>query len=75
MEKRCEEIEQSARKFFGVVRELTPKCCPRPGVISDKHGSTLVESNEISSRWTEYCSELYEQKAQGPPGSDSCELR
>ena len=78
IEKKCEEIEKSggnSKKIFGVVRELTRKCCSSPGIINDKHGKTLVESSEITGRWAEYCSELYEQKTQGIPSSDSSKFR
>ena len=37
----------------------------RPSTIQDKPGKVLTEEKEILSRWTEYCSELYNYESCG----------
>ncbi|XP_072051944.1 uncharacterized protein [Amphiura filiformis] len=38
----------------------------------DKNGKCLVEEKEILSRWTEYCSDLYNYELQGDPSILDC---
>src|SRR6218665_2688073 len=35
---------------------------PKRTAVTDRHGKELQEKEEIKKRWTEYCSELYEEK-------------
>ena len=35
--------------------------------IQDRSGKCLTEERQILKRWTEYCSELYNHKANGDP--------
>ena len=37
----------------------------RSSTIQDKSGKCLTEEKEILSRWTEYCSELYNYESCG----------
>ena len=41
------------------MKDLTSEKHGRSSTIQDKSGKCLTEENEILSRWTEYCSELY----------------
>ena len=48
------------KKMFEGINNLTKKFTPRLSVIKDKHNKVLTESEEISRRWTEYCTEMYD---------------
>ena len=41
------------------MKDLTSEKLGWPSIIQDKPGKCLTEEKEILSRWTEYCSELY----------------
>jgi len=34
---------------------------PKRTAVTDRYGKELQEKEEIKKRWTEYCSELYEE--------------
>ena len=40
--------------------------------VQDRSGKCLTEEREILNRWTEYCSELYNYKADGDPSVQNC---
>ena len=44
---------------YQLVKDLTSEKQGRSSTIQDKSGKCLTEEKEIRSRWTEYCSELY----------------
>ena len=46
--------------MFEGINNLTKKFTPRLSVIKDKHNKVLTDSEEINSRWTEYCTEMYD---------------
>ena len=46
--------------MFEGINNLTKKFTPRLSVIKDKHNKVLTDSEEISRRWTEYCTEMYD---------------
>ena len=59
----CEEIEtclnkNNSKKAYQMVRDLTSEKQGRSSTIH-KSGKYLTEEQEVLSRWTEYCSELY----------------
>ena len=47
------------------MKDLTSEKQGRSSTIQDKSGKCLTEVNEILSRWTEYCSELYNYESCG----------
>ena len=60
----CEEIEtclnkNNSKRAYQLVKDLTSEKQGRSSTIQDKSGKCLTEEKEILSRWTEYCSELY----------------
>ena len=60
----CEEIEtclnkNNNKRAYQLVKDLTAEKEGRSSAIQDKSGKCLTEEKEILSRWTEYCSELY----------------
>ena len=60
----CKEIETCLEKYnskrsYQLVKYLTSEKQGRSTTIQDKSGKRLTEEKEILSRWTDYCSELY----------------
>ena len=47
------------------MKDLTSEKQGRSLAIQDKSGNCLTEEKEILSRWTEYCSELYNYESCG----------
>ena len=66
----CEEIEtclnkNNSKRAYQLVKDLTSEKQGRSSTIQDKSGKCLTEEKEILSRWTEYCSELYNYESCG----------
>ena len=66
----CEEIEtclnkNNSKRAYQLVKDLTSEKQGRSSTIQDKSGTCLTEEKEILSRWTEYCSELYNYESCG----------
>ena len=60
----CEEIEtclniNNNKRAYQLVKDLTSEKQGRSSTIQDKSGKCLTKEKEILSRWTDYCSELY----------------
>ena len=60
----CEEIEtwlnkNNSKRAYQLVKDPTSEKQGRSLTDQDKSGKCLTEEKEILSRWTEYCSELY----------------
>ena len=49
------------------MKELTKEKQARVTTIQDKNGKCLTESSDITTRWTEYCKELYNYQSHGDP--------
>ena len=61
---KCEEIEtclnkNDSKRAYQLVKNLTSEKQGGSSTIQDKSGKCLTEEKEILSKWTEYCSELY----------------
>ena len=52
-------------RAYQLVKGLTSEKQGRSSTIHDKPGKCLTEEQEILSRWTEYCSELYNYESCG----------
>ena len=66
----CEEFEtclnkNNSKRAYQLVKDLTSEKQGRSSTIQDKSGKCLTEEKEILSRWTEYCSELYNYESCG----------
>ena len=64
IEEQCNNIESclrknNSKKAYQLVKDLTTTKHGRSTTIQDKNGKNLTEEPEILKRWTEYCSELY----------------
>ena len=65
-----EEIEtclnkNNSKRAYQLVKDLTSGKQGRSSTIQDKSGKCLTEEKDILSRWTEYCSELYNYESCG----------
>ena len=49
----------NSKRAYQLMKDLTSEKQGKSSTIQDKSGKYLFEENEILSRWTEYCSELY----------------
>ena len=66
------EIKESLRKnnskrAYQLVKYLTTVKQGKATTVQDRSGKCLAEKREILNRWTEYCTELYNHKANGDP--------
>ena len=66
----CEEIEtclnkNHSKRAHQLVKDLTSEKQGRSPTIQNRSGKCHTEEKEILSRWTEYCSELYNHESYG----------
>ena len=54
------------------MKDLTPVEQEKATTVQDSSGNCLTEERQIPDRWTEYCSELYNHKANGEPSVLNC---
>jgi hypothetical protein len=68
IEEQCKDIEDNLKRnnskaAYQLVKDLTSTKQGRVTSLQDKDGNCLSEQQDILLRWTEYCSELYNQRA------------
>ena len=73
----CRETEENLRKnnskrVYQLVKDLTTVKQGKAATVQDRSGKSLTEEREIMNRWTEYCTELYNHKANGNPSVLDC---
>ena len=73
----CSEIVENLRKknktrVYQLMKDLTTVKQGKATTIQDSSGKCLTKEQEILKRWTEYCSELYNHKANGDPSVLNC---
>ena len=66
----CKETEiclnkTNSKRAYQLVKELTSKKQGRSSTIQERSGNRLSEEQKILSRWTVYCSELYNYESCG----------
>ena len=54
------------------MKDLTTVKQGKATTVQDRSGKCLTEERQILNRWTEYCSELYNHKANGDPSVLNC---
>ena len=54
------------------MKDLTTVKHGKAATVQDHSGKCLTEERQILNRWTEYCSELYNHKANGDPSVLNC---
>ncbi|MEW8547862.1 MAG: hypothetical protein AB2693_30515 [Candidatus Thiodiazotropha sp.] len=62
--------QKKSKRAYQLVKDLTSEKQGRSTNIQDKSGKCLTEEQEILSRWTEYCSELYNHESDGDTEED-----
>ena len=75
--KQCSEIEENLRKSnskraYQLVEDLTTVKRGKATTVQDRSRKCLTEEPLILNRWTEYCYELYNYKANGDPSVLNC---
>ena len=73
----CSENEENLKKnnskrAYQLVKDLTTVTQGKATIVQDRSGKCLTEERQILNRWTEYCSELYNYKANGDPSVLNC---
>ena len=66
----CSEIEENLRKnnskrAYQLLKDLTTVKQGKATTVQDHSGKCLTEERQILNQWTDYCSELYNYKANG----------
>ena len=74
---RCEEIETCLNKInsnraYQLEKVLTAETQGRSSTIQGRSGKCVTEEQEILSRWTEYCSDLYNHGSCGDNAVVDC---
>ena len=54
------------------MKDLTTVKQGKATTVQDRSGKCLTEERETLNRWTEYCTELYNQMASGDPSVLDC---
>ena len=57
------------------MKDLTTVKQGKATTVQDRSGKSLTEERQTLNRWTEYCSELYNYKANGDPSALNCPQR
>ena len=73
----CSEIEENLRKNNGkreyqLLKDLTTVKQGKVTTVQDHSEKCLTDEQQVLNRWTEYCSELYNYKANGDPSVLNC---
>ena len=64
--------KNNSKKAYQLVKDLTTVKQGKANTVQDRSGKCLTEERQILNRWTEYCSELYNYKANGDPSVLNC---
>ena len=65
----CSEIEKknlrknNSKRVYQLVKDLTTVKQGKATTVQDRLGKCLTEERQILNRWTEYCTEQYNHKA------------
>ena len=64
----CSEIEENlsennSKRAYQLVKDLTTVKQEKATTVQNCSGKCLTEERQILNRWTEYCTELYNHKA------------
>ena len=73
----CSETEENLRKSsskraYQLLEDLTTVKQGKVTTVQDCSGKCLTEERKILYRWTEYCTELYNHKANGDSSVLNC---
>ena len=65
-------MNNNSKRAYQLVKDLTTVKQGKAATIQDCSGKRLTEERQILNRWPEYCSELYNHKANGDLSVLSC---
>ena len=71
----CKEIEENnrmgkTRDFFKKIRDTKGTFHTKMGIIKDRNGMDLTETEDIKKRWQEYTEELWKKDLKHPDNHD-----
>ena len=71
----CKEIEENnrmgkTRELFKKIRDIKGTFHAKMGLIKDRNGMDLTDSDFIKKRWQEYTEELYKKDLHGQDNHD-----
>ena len=71
----CKEIEENnrmgkTRDLFKKIRDTKGTLHAKMGLIKDRNGMDLIESENIKKRWQKYTEELYKNDLHDPDNCD-----
>ena len=77
MGEQCSKIEENlwknnSKRAYQLVKDLTTVKQGETTTVQNRSGKCLTEERQILNRWTEYCSELYNHKANRDPSVLNC---
>ena len=61
---------EKTRDFFKKIREIKGTFYAKIGLIKDRNGRDLTETEDIKKRWQEYIEELYKKDLHDPDNHD-----
>ena len=64
--------KNNSKRAYQLVKDLTTVKQRKATTFQDRSGKCLTEEQQVLNRWTEYCSELYNYKANGDPSILNC---
>ena len=64
--------KNNSKTAYQLVKDLTTAKQRKATTAQDRSGKCLTKERQILNRWTEYCSELYNYKANGDPSVLNC---
>ena len=70
-----ENRRKNSKRAYHLMKDLTTVKQGKATTVQDRLGKCLTEEQEILNRWTEYCTELYNHKANGDPSALNCTQR
>ena len=65
-------MKNNSKRAYQLVKDLSTVKQGKATTVQDRSGKCLAEERQILSRWTKYCSELYNYKANGDPSVMNC---
>ena len=71
LSEQCKEIEEDNRMgktgdLFKKIRDTKGTFHAKMGIIKDRNGMDLIETEDIKNRWQEYTEELYKKDLHDP---------
>ena len=65
--------KNNSKRTLQVMKDLTQQRQSRVSTVRHKQGKCLTEEQEMTGRWTEYCSEFYNYQINADPSVLTCQ--